>query len=281
MAALFGASGAFAQKGYRPPPSYLQFSRPDQSEGRRILEQFRQQGVAGDYYLEFALETLPRGGAGRVVPGRLWGSRTTAGPVSRVSVRSDEGAAAPEVRLLVQSGARPALWKWSEASGGTVEEAGAGELFAPVAGTDLTPFDLQMPFLYWPEFVYEGLARMRGRPAHQFLLYPPAEITARHPELTGVRVYLDTQYMALVEAQMIGEGGRPLRTLSLLDLKKVGGQWIVKSLDLRDEATRNKTRFVVTAAALNQSFSAAIFDPARLAEPTAAAAGPSLVRLAP
>jgi hypothetical protein len=272
---------AFAQKGYRPPPSYLQIGKPDQEQGRAVLEQFRGQGIAGDYYLEFELRVLPRHGAERVLPGRLWGSRNAAGPISRISVRSAEADAAPEARLLVQSGASPQLWSWSEESGGAVEQPGAGALFAPVAGTDLTPFDLQMPFLYWPEFVYEGLVRMRGRPAHQFLLYPPAEITAQHPALTGVRVYLDTQYTALVEAEMIGDGGRPLKTLSVLDLKKVDQQWIVKSIDLRDEATGNKTRFTVTAAALNQTFPAAIFDPARLAEPVTMPAGAQLVRLAP
>ena len=49
-----------------------------------------------------------------------------------------------------------------------------------------------------------------------------------------------------------------LKTLSILDLKKIGDQWIVKSVDFRDETTRNKTRFAVTAAALNQNFPSAL-----------------------
>jgi hypothetical protein len=280
-AALLGWPAARAQKGYRPPPRYLQIGQPDQAEGRKILEEFRQQGIAGNYYLEFTLEVIPRHGVERRLNGRLWGARTAGGPFSRVSVRAEAGPEAPEVRLLVRSGASPALWTWRDQPGGAVQPAGAGELFAGVAGTNLTPFDLQMPFLFWTDFVYEGLVRMRGRPAHQFLLYPPAGLAAQHPELTGVRVYLDTQYTALVEADLIGEGGRDLRTLSLLDLKKVGGQWIVKAIDLRDEATRDKTRLVVTAAALNQDFTPALFDPAALAAPAAAPSGPDLVRLNP
>ncbi len=280
-AAVLGAPCGWAQRSERPPPHYLQLGRPDQVEGRRILEEFRRQGIAGDYYLEFTLDAMPRHGEERVLAGHMWGSRNAAGPVSRVSVHPETGSAAPEVRLLIQGGASPALWEWQAGANASVAPAGVGELFAPVAGTDLTAFDLQMPFLYWPEFVYEGLTRMHGRPAHQFLLYPPAEITARRPELTGVRVYLDTQYTALVEAEMIGQGDRPLRSLSVLDLKKVDGQWIVKSIDLRDEVTRNKTRFEVTAAALKQGFPAAIWDPAGLAEPAPAPAEASLVRLGP
>ena len=268
---------AHAQKGYQPPPNYAQFGKPDQAQGREILEQFRRQRIAGDYYLEFELRVLPKQSAERVLRGRLWGSRNADGPISRVSVRPPEAGATPEVRLLVQSGASPALWRWNEGSGGAAESTDVAALFEPVAGTDLTPFDLQMPFLYWPEFVYEGLARMRGRPAHQFLLYPPAAVAERHPALRGIRAYLDTQYTALVQAEFIGGEGRPLKVLSVLDLKKIGDQWIVKSIDLRDETTRNKTRFVVTAAALHQQFAPQIFDPAHLADPAAVPAGAELV----
>ena len=41
---------ARAQKGDRPPPGYVQLGKPDQEEGRAVLEQFRRQGIAGDYY---------------------------------------------------------------------------------------------------------------------------------------------------------------------------------------------------------------------------------------
>jgi hypothetical protein len=177
----------------------------------------------------------------------------------------------------MQGGANPALWRWTKGTGAKAELVGIDALFEPVGGTDLTAFDLQMPFLYWPDAVYEGLARVHGRPAHQFLFYPPADVAQHNPLLRGVRTYLDTQYGALVQAELIGGDDRPLKVLSLLDLKKVGDQWIPKTVDFRNEATRNKTRFAVTAAALNQSFSAAVFDSAQL--PEAAATPAELVKL--
>jgi hypothetical protein len=136
-----------------------------------------------------------------------------------------------------------------------------------LAGTDLTAFDLQMPFLFWSDFVFEGLARVRGRPAHVFLLYPPAEVTGRRPDLTGVRVYLDTQFNALVQAEQIGAENRTLKSITILDLKKVDEQWIPKSIDVRDELTRNKTRFAVTGAAVGLDLLATLFEPAALADP--------------
>ncbi|MDD2764906.1 MAG: outer membrane lipoprotein-sorting protein [Opitutaceae bacterium] len=272
---------ALAQKGHRPPPSYLQLDKPDQEKGREILDQFRRQGIAGDYYFEFELRVLPRHDPERVLSGRLWGSRNASGPISRVSVFPPAAGAAGETRLLVQSGAAPALWRWNGEAGSPILQSGVDALFAPVAGTDLTPFDLQMPFLYWPEFVYEGFARMRGRPAHQFLFYPPPAISERRPTLAGIRAYLDTQYTALVQVEFIDVQNRLAKVLSILDLKKIGDQWIVKSIDLRDETIRNKTRFAVTAAALNQKFPAEIFAPANLAAPAAAPARADLVPLTP
>ena len=256
---------------YRPPPQYVQIGQPDQAEGRRILEDFRLKGITGDYYLEFVLRVLPRRGDERVVQARLWGGRNDRGPVSRVVLQP--GAGPDENRLLVQNGPDSVVWSWPGV-GGQIAALGSAALFNSLAGTDLTAFDLQMPFLYWNDYVFEGVAPLRGRPAYVFLLYPPAAIAAQKPELTGVRVYLDTQFCALVQAQQIGEGDRALKSITVLDLKKVDGQWIVKTIDVRDETTRNKTQFSVTGAALGLDFSNTLFEPAMLGDnispPTAA-----------
>jgi hypothetical protein len=252
---------------YRPPARYVQFGKPDQEEGRKILESFRQQGIAGDYYLEFDLRVLPRRGDAKLVAGgRLWGSRNEIGPVSRVELPAVNGE--PVQRLLVQNGAKGSVWVSPSSSvlpaaGGALDTAA---LFKPLAGTGLTAFDLQMPYLYWGDFVFEGVAPVRGRPAHVFLLYPPDDIAALKPEMTGVRVYLDTQFGALVQSQQIGAEERVLKSLTVLDLKKVDDQWMVKTIDLRDETTRDKTQFIVTGAALGLDFSGVLFEPASLAE---------------
>jgi hypothetical protein len=252
---------------YRPPARYIQIGQPDQAEGRRILEGFRQSGLSGDYYLEFDLRVLPRRGETRVVSGgRLWGGRNESGPISRVELPAFEGVAGR--RLLVQNGPRGSVWVAAEttqtAMPGALDPAA---LFAPLAGTDINSFDLQMPFLFWSDFVFEGIAPVRGRPAHVFLFYPPDDIVARKPELAGVRVFLDTQFGALVQAQQLGAEERVLKSMTVLDLKKVDEQWMVKTIDFRDETTRGKTQFVVTSAALGLDFSAVVFTPDALAAP--------------
>ncbi len=262
---------AFAQPRLnRPAPRYFQLTPPDQKEGGQILEEMREAGPAGDYYLEFELRVLPRRGEETRIPGRLWGGRNREGNLSRLSLTlplsaDASGTSAPvQKRLLVQGGPRPAAWQWPAADGSPSIVMDEAALFAPLAGTDLSAFDLQMPFLYWMDFVYEGKTRLNDRPVDTFLLYPPASLAVRRPDLAGVRVYLDPQYHALVQAEQIGEGEKPLKSFRVVSLRKIGDNWMVRSVELRDETTRNKTRFVVTAAALNLDFSSTVFDPGNL-----------------
>jgi hypothetical protein len=169
-------------------------------------------------------------------------------------------------------------WAWPAGDGDATIAIDDAALFTPLAGTDLSAFDLQMPFLYWTDFVYEGKTRLQDRPTDTFLLYPPASLATRRPDLVAMRVYLDPQYHALVQAEQLGEGERVLKSFRVVSLRKIGENWIVRSVELRDEATRNKTRFVVTAAALELDFSGSVFDPGGLA---AALAPPAkLTRLA-
>ena len=262
----FGAAPAEAQpRGNRLIPRYITVAPPDQAEGARILGEFRQLGLPGDYYLRFNLEVLPRRGERFEVPGELWGSRNEIGPISRMVIRP--AGTAPEERILVQNGAETRSWSWN---GEDAQPLPVSQALDPLAGTQATVFDLQMPFVHWTDFVFEGVTRVRGRVAHAFLLYPPEDFAAAHADVAGVRIYLDMQFHALMQAVVLDANERPRRTMTVLDLKKVGDQWIVKSIDLRDERTRDKTRFRVTGVALDLDYSPALFEPESLGETIAA-----------
>lgn len=262
----------------RPPPKYLQFGEPDQKEGAEILNEFRARRIDGDYYLEFVLRVMPRRGTERRVPGRLWGGQNEQGPLTRVEMAA---AKAEDIeRILVQGGPTPRAWRATgEADGRTAMTVDPAALFQPLAGTGLTMFEVQLPFLYWDEFVFEGVARLRGRPAHSFLLYPPEDIARQRPDLTGMRVYLDTQFGAMVQAEQIGADDRVMKTLSVLELKKIGERWMVKTIDLRDETTRGKTRFSTTAASLGLRLPEGVFAPAALNGPITPPPADLLTRL--
>jgi hypothetical protein len=102
-----------------------------------------------------------------------------------------------------------------------------------------------------------------------------------HPEVSGVRAFLDTQFNALMQTERLGANGQVLTTFALGELKKIGEQWMLKSVDLRNETTRDKTRFLVTAAALNLEFAPALFEPGRLIDDVPAPRGDRLVQVDP
>lgn len=260
--ALLTAGPAFLAEGSRsrPAPSYVSGDKADQTEGARILGNFRQAGIAGTHWLSFELHVLPRKGAERVIEGALFGVHNAAGPLTRLSL--------PEGRWLIQSGPAPAAW--TAPTGGAARPATTAETLQPIAGTDFSLFDLQMPFLHWTDFAYEGLAKVRSRPAHRFLLYPPADFAAARPDLSAVRVFIDTQFQALVQVEQLGPDGRVMKSVALIDLKKVGEQWFVKSVDLRNHVTRDKTRLTFKAVALDLALPADAFSPAQLLEPAPA-----------
>lgn len=251
--------------------------KPDAAEAARLLEQFRQAGIPGQFYLEFELRALPRRGEERTYQGRLWGGRNPAGAVIRVEITDGGGA---KHRLLIQNGAEAAVWR---VSGGGVERLEVTELFEPVIpGVEVTAFDLQMPYLYWPDAVLEKIARsVLGRPAHAYLVKAPAAFLAQHAEVVAARAYLDTQFNALVQTELIGRGNRVVKTFSFLSLKRVGDQYVPKIADYRNEVSRDKTRFQVTGAALNLALPAGVFEPARLAQPQEPPSPAAVVRIEP
>lgn len=259
---------AFAEAA-RPAPKFL--GKPDQAEGAQILAGFRNVGIRGGYWLKFELGVIPRKGDERSLNGEMFGWQGTEGPLTRLRVDdpSNKGSSHEQAYLL-QGGAKAGAWTWNPGEPGvTPHRLAADQWLTPVQGTDLTLFDLQMPFLLWTDFVYEGVANVRGRPAHAFLLYPPSSFVAPADTLApaAVRVFLDTQFAAMTQAEWVDADGKPLKTVTVLDLKKVGEQWLVKSIDLRNHQTRAKTRFTVRAVALDLSLPPDLFAPEALSHP--------------
>lgn len=265
--AIVATANAQANRGGLPAEKAAS-GKADQAEGARILADFRRMGIAGDYWLGFELRVMPRRGAERVVTATMLGTRGPQGPLFRLNVDGQQ--------WLIESGPRPSAWR-ADPSAEAIElpgsEAGTG-----IADTGFTVFDLQMPFLYWTDFVYEGEARVRGRPTHSFVLRPPAGQPAPVPGLTGVRVLIDIQFGALVQAEQLGPNDFAEKTVSLLDLKKVGDQWMMKAIDVRNNRTRDKTRFQVTAAALKLDLPLETFTPDKLDQQPPAVSPDKIVR---
>ena len=241
--------------------------RPDAAETARILEHVRRSGIAGDYYLEFTLHALPRRGAERVYQGRMWGSRNEQGAISRVELKGADGATQ---RLLVQNGGRATVWRLND---GRAAQLNPADLFAPILpNVELTAFDLQMPYLYWPDAKLQGIDKVRGREAYTFVFRAPEKFNAGNSKIAAARVSVDTQFNTMAQTELLDAAGKALKKFSPLSLQQVAvpgspdRHVVPKAVDFRNEVSRDKARLQVNAVALGLELAPTIFAPATLAE---------------
>jgi hypothetical protein len=259
------------------PPELAQFGKPDAAEAARLVEGVRQAGLPGQYFLEFELHALPRRGEGKIFKGALWGARNQQGPVMRVELSDGTGAVH---RLLIQSGEKASVVRWRD---GRAEPVEGAQLTAPIIpGVEISAFDLQMSYLYWPNPFVEKITRSNfGRPANAFMFRAPAAFTEKHPEIGAVRANLDTQFNALIQSEILGRDSKLVKSFALLSIKRIGDQVVPKQVDYRNEVTRDKTRLQITAAALGLTLPPSTFETANLAQNAARPAASQIVRFEP
>ena len=245
----------------KPVRDRLKVRELDPQQAQTFLEQFRTQRIQGDFCFNFKLKHLPRRGEATHYYGQLWGSGNEYGPITRLQLarENDPNAAAHSIDILLQSGSQQEAWLLNE--NGEPHRLTEAELLQPLLPDVLyAPFHLLMPFIYWNDWEYAGTQRIKGRPAHLFLMFPPKPYAQTEFDIKAVRMALDEKFNALLEADILGTDGREIKSFRILNVKKVQGQWIPRSIDLVDSKTRNKTRFEVLAAALNLNLPPSAFS---------------------
>jgi len=268
VAGLFCAciSLSAQRAGGEKPSRFME--RIDAAEGAQRLDAFRQQRLDGDFCFKFELEHKPRRARTVRYEGMMWGSWNELGPVTRfrVSPPSDKVAEAlnsPEVvELIIQNGESPQAW--IRRSDDEAFKLITGEaLFEPILpGLLYSPFDLQMPFVYWDDFIYEGPTLIGAtRVAQQFLMQPPAGSASVARGIAGVRVGLDDTYNALWRIEVIDTEGAVASRFAVESFKKVQEQYIVKRITLTDYPSKDRTTFDVQAASVGLSLNDDFFCP--------------------
>lgn len=249
-----------------PRKGDARYEEIDAEEGRRRLAHFRNQRLDGDYCFRFELEHLPRRAQKVRYSGTLWGSWNDVGPVTRLRLSVTPDVAlldAPKVvELLLQNGAEPSVWL-RDSLAGDFKRLQGDELMRPILpGIVYSPFDLQMPFIYWKDFEYEGPDRVKSRVAQTFLMRAPVEDSAVVGErVDSVRIGIDDVYNALLRIEVLGTGGDVRSQFTVESFKKVQAQYIVKQVVLKDLVTKDRTRFEVKQASVGLLLDDAWFLP--------------------
>jgi hypothetical protein len=239
--------------------------RIDAEEGERRINDFRRQRLRGDYCFEFELEHKPRRSRTARYAGIMWGSWNEKGPITRIRVESDpesRDSGSEFVELIVQNGPHPEAWIRRE-QGEAFQPIRGAALFEPIIpGVLYTPFDLQMPFIYWDDYVYEGPTRVGvSRVAHQFLMFPPETFSGDQRKVKGVRLGLDSDYNALLRIEMLNTDDVITSRFTVEGFRKVDEQYIVKRITLTDYPSKDRTTFDVEEASVGLSLHDDMFDP--------------------
>jgi hypothetical protein len=237
-------------------------------QGEQRMAAFRNQRLEGDFVFLFTLEQIPRRGESQLFSGIMWGSWNESGPVTRIRIEptSPVADAGGGVEAILQNGANPSAWTRTLPHG-TFQKLQGADLFQPILeGLHYRWFDLQMPFLFWNDFDYHGSARVNGRPAQRFILYPPEILNLAESGFDRVQLALDSGYNALLRVDLL-EVDQPVASLRVRRFREIRGQWIVREIDLVDERSRDRAQFSVQNAAVGVVLPTSIFDPQHITAP--------------
>lgn len=254
--------------GEREDRSARLMPRIDVEEGAQRLEAFRRQRLEGDFCFEFELEHKPRRARTVRYQGTMWGSWNDLGPITRFRVEpAGKSLVAPMeapqvVELIIQNGVSPQVWlRRSESESFQLVQRQA--LFEPILPDLLySPFDLQMPFVYWEQFTYEGPTLVGAtRVAQQFLMHPPEGSASAARGISGVRVGLDDTYNALWRIEVMDTGEEVVSRFAVESFQKVQEQYIVKRITLTEYPSKDRTTFDVESASVGISLDRELFSP--------------------
>lgn len=245
-------------------PSVME--RLDESEAVRLLAFFKAQQIEGDFCFHFQLRHKPRRGGSVNYEGILYGSRNKEGPISRFKLYPNEiNDGLPmenrsPIEMIVQNGFSPKVWVRHQNSGAFTLVTD-DSLFEPIfEGVLYTPFDLQMPFVFWDDYKYEGPTRVLSRIGQRFRMLSPEKSLAERNGVTAVRIFIDDTYCALLRAEVL-LGGETRSQFTVRGIKKIQDRYIVKEVELKDMETKDATTFRVKAAAIGLKLKSSIFDP--------------------
>lgn len=210
------------------------------------------------YSFQFKLRHMPRRGPEKETFGEITGPALGSG-IFRVQLKENSEAENEQSTLLLRNPQKPEAWINTQESK-KPRKLSSKELFSPlVDGMNQSPFDLLMPFVFWPE-IYRKSGKVAGRPAHLFEFTIPAWVHEERPDWQTIILALDDVYEAPLRIETFEKGLSPIRTITLKSFKKVQGHWIVKSLDCQDNRERSNTRLQILTAAIGLDLSSDLFS---------------------
>jgi len=235
----------------------------DLATATKWLADFRNSRLQGDFCVRFQIEHLPLQGGQTLYEGIAWGTWNEQGPLTRFELWKSGSSEKSE--WLIQNGVSPKVWTLASGTKSTMAVPATEWTKPLLPGLVYTPFDLLVPFVYWPEFKYLGSERRQMGGVDVYQMQPPAGAGGQ-----PVKIYLNREFNYLADYDQLDAAGKTTREFELGGVRKVQDQYLPSEIDLSDRIKRDHDSFTITAAALGlKRLDAAIFNPANLTEPAA------------
>lgn len=109
----------------------------------------------------------------------------------------------------------------------------------PFAGSHFWLSDFGLEFLFWPEQRIVDTEMRKGRACKVLESVNP---TPRPGQYAVVRSWVDIERKGLLRAEAFDENRKLLKEFNIGGFKKVDGRWQLKSMEIRDELTDERSR---------------------------------------
>ncbi len=214
---------------------------------------FSQSVQAKTFVFDFKLTHYPRQAEEVEYFGTMYGKETSGKTLIRLTLK---GGGKMCDYLFIRKNARDIFaYKFENNSLKKIPES---ELNSPIKnGLIYTYFDILTPYKFW-ESEYLEPVRI-GQAAYLFLAKSP-----KKKVLPDVKIALSREFNHPVLTQVLDENGMPQRSFTLGSVKKIGDYWIMKNAEIRDEISRDRDKFSIIRASLNENIDDNIFKPENL-----------------
>lgn len=153
-------------------------------------------------------------------------------PNLRFQLQDRFGSPLTRARITWRDGV-PVFQQWDAEEEALPDAAASDE----IADTGLNWSDLSLDFLWWDGAEITGRERVKTRSSHVVRIPAPPE----RPDLSAVRLWIDTTALFVVRAELLGPNGRPVRRIDVDSLVEIGdGEWMVKDLIIRDHVNNRR-----------------------------------------
>lgn len=121
----------------------------------------------------------------------------------------------------------------------------ASEVGGAFAGTDFLMMDLGLEFLNWPEQRLVGTEMRKGRACHVLESRPVGAVPGGYSRVVS---WVDIEGGGLIVAEAYDASGVLFKEFAVRGVGKVGGQYEVENMEIRNLKERSRTRFELDLA---------------------------------